>query len=134
MRIVASGKNGLPAEGEHTATLIEYEDLGIQPNPFNPGTERQRIKLVFQLEGGSKQFHWATPTLHPMSKFYELATALLRVNPPEALEMDDLVGRSCLVSIEHFRDLKGQQRSKIVDVRRLPNTRRTNGEDAEENF
>jgi hypothetical protein len=64
-----------------------------------------------------KQFAWYNVTLHPSSKFYQVASALLGTSPPSALEMDDLVGRKCLVDIEHYENNKGQKRAKVVDVR-----------------
>jgi hypothetical protein len=120
MKIVApeSGKFQLPEPGDHTATLKSYEDLGFQPDIFNSGKEKHQVKLTFELEGGLKQVMWVNATLHPMSKFYGIAAALLGENPPKALEMEELIGLTCTVTIERYKNNKGQDRSKIADVRR----------------
>ena len=62
-------------------TLVDYEDLGLQPNPFKDGKEEPRIKLVFEFDDGTRQFHWTKPNLHPMSSFFQIASALLGDNP-----------------------------------------------------
>jgi hypothetical protein len=120
MKIIAPGskKFQLPKQGTHLATLSEYEDLGFQPDVFNEGQEKHQIKLVFELEAGGRQFFWCNFSLHPMSKLYEVVSALLGANPPEIVELDELIGNRCEVEIEHYTNAKRQLRSKIVDFRR----------------
>lgn len=117
-----TGAYQLPAAGTYLATLESYEDLGLQPNPF--GKDRQKVKLVFDLGSGVKQFAWLSPSLHPSAKFYGVATALLGTNPPEVLELDDLVGLECEVDLEHYTANDGKRRAKISDFR-MPRQRNT---------
>lgn len=111
----------LPAEGEYLAKLVEYEDQGEQPNKFKEGEMIRRLQLVWQLKGGSKQFQWCNVTLHPQSKFYEILSALLGDNPPKEIDfpeyMDELVGKTAYVTVEHYKNNKGQLRSKVTDIR-----------------
>ena len=104
----------LPTEGEHTATLLEYQDLGLQPDKFNVGKEKRQVKLTFTLDGDQKQFYWCNFTLWPDSNLFRVASALLGVNPPPEIELDDLVGRRCMVSIKHYQSAKGT-RAKIAE-------------------
>jgi hypothetical protein len=111
---VSQKSHKLPAEGEHTATLLEYEDLGLQPDKFNIGKEKQQVKLTFTLNGGEKQFYWCNVSLHPDSHLFRVASALFGINPPPEIELDDLVGRACTVSIKHYQSAKGT-RAKITE-------------------
>lgn len=114
--------------GEHRATLVEYKDLGEQDDIYHPGETRMVMEVVFELEDGAKQFAWLKQSLHPSSNFYAMATALLGANPPDDLDtdefMEELLHRSCLVTIDHYTRQQGKrsgkQASKIVDFRILP--------------
>lgn len=124
MKIIAPASNQpgsgfkLPDQGTHTATLTSFEDLGHRDDPFNPGETKHEIRLSFELEDGSEQRGWYRVSLHPKAKLYEVVTALLGRNPPDTLEMDDLLGLVCELEIEHYVNPQGMTRSKIVDVRR----------------
>ena len=107
----------LPAEGEYSGKLVEYEDQGEQDDKFNPGETTHRVQLVWQLKGGAKQYQWVKVSLHPMSRLYEIATALLGSNPPDELDMDDLVDKSAYLTIAHYQGNDGRTKSKITDIR-----------------
>jgi hypothetical protein len=107
----------LPAEGEHVAKLAEFEDQGEQPDKFNPGQTSHRMQLIWQLKGGGRQYQWVKVSLHPMSRFYEIATALLQDNPPGELEVEDLIGKSAIITIKHYSGDDGRKKSKVVDIR-----------------
>lgn len=111
------GKFVIPAQGEHIAKLVEYEDLGEQEDRYNPGEEVHRMQLVWQLKGGSRQYQWVKVSLHPMSRFYEIVTALLGDTPPAEVEVEDLIGKSAIITIKHYEGQDGRQRSKVVDIR-----------------
>jgi hypothetical protein len=53
-----------------------------------------------------------------MSKLYEHATMLLGHNPPDELELNDLVGCQAMITIEHKPGKAGKMRSYIVNIRR----------------
>lgn len=107
----------LIAEGEHLAKLTDYEDQGEQEDRYNPGETTHRVQLIWQVKGGSKQFQWVKVSLHPMSRLYEIATALLGENPPDELEMDDLVNKTAYITIEHYKGEDGRMKSKVTDIR-----------------
>lgn len=107
----------MPEPGTYRATFTEFEDLGMQPNPYGP--DRQKLRLVFDLGDGISQFAWLSPSLHPNAKFYAVATALLGAIPPAVLEVEDLIGHECLVTVEHYRSNDGKTRAKISDFRIL---------------
>lgn len=113
----SSGSFRLPNPGKYTATLESWENLGLQPNPFGP--DKEKLKMVFDLGDNLKQWYWAAPSLHPSSKFYAMACALLAALPGESLEVDDLVGLQCEVEVDHYKSNDGKVRSKIVDFRSL---------------
>lgn len=109
----------LPEEGEHLATFVRYEDLGMQPNAFKPGEEIHKVRLIWRLKGGVEQFQKVNVTMHPQSNLYEIVTALLGDNPPAEPELDDLIGKNAYITIEHQEDRKqkGKMWANIVDIR-----------------
>jgi hypothetical protein len=109
----------LPEEGEHKAELIEVEDLGMVDDYFNPGEKKHRMKLVYQLEGGSKQFQWLNVSLHPNSTFYQMATALLNAFPGEEIETEKLIGKRCWLILKHRKNEAGKMVADIKDARPL---------------
>jgi hypothetical protein len=117
--IVEQNEYGMAEAGEYEATLESYEDLGERPDPFNPGELKHQIKLVWKLANAGEQWDWANVSLFagsakfPPSKLYEIASLLLRSNPPKRLNLDDLIGKSLCVSIKRDTDREGKSRAKI---------------------
>jgi len=106
----------LPPEGSHVATFTGYEQLEERPHPFQPGKVQRQVKLTFSIDGDTgplNQYAWLTASLHEGARLFGVVRALLGKKPSGVIELNDLVGRSCLVEIEHYNS-NGKQRSKIV--------------------
>ena len=99
--------------------MLDYEDEGLKDDPFNPGQQKQRIKLIYELEGGSRQYQWLNASAHPSSKLYEVATSLLNALPGDEIEVDDLVGKRCWVTIAYRTTAEGKKFANIVETRPL---------------
>jgi hypothetical protein len=125
MRIIAptNGPFELPSPGWHRATIVEVEDLGV--NPYDRKKERHRLLIKLKLEDGKIQFHWANATLGYKSTFRPLVEAAMG-SIPLVFETPDLVGKTCEVFIEHYdaEDKVTKQkirRAKVTQVRPLLN-------------
>lgn len=120
---------GLPESGEYTVKLASYENLGEQPDPYNPGKMKKRLKLVWALpdnfggfsEDGPTQWDWVTASIHPQATLYEIATYLLGQTPPKKFDLDILIGRSCRVVIQQSKGEDGKARSRVVNYLPLMN-------------
>jgi hypothetical protein len=116
--IIEQNDYSMADTGEYQATLVDYEDLGDRDDPFNPGETKHQIKLVWKLEGKGEQWDWVNASLFPgsarfgPSKLYEIASLLLRANPPKKLDLDTLKGKSLVVSIKRTEE-NGKTRTKI---------------------
>jgi hypothetical protein len=118
--IVEQNDYGMAEQGEYLATLASYEDLGKRPDPFNPGETKHQIKLVWKLADAGEQWDWVSVSLFPgstefeASKLYKIAALLLKTDPPKKLDLDTLIGKSCMVSIKRSTDQNGRDRAKIA--------------------
>jgi hypothetical protein len=108
----------LPPEELLVATLHQFDDLGVQPDPFNPGKTRHQVHLIWdiQLPDGTltPQHVWVRATLHSKATLRKIVKALNGgVDVQGEVVIDSFIGCKCRVEIEHY-DSKGQKRSRIV--------------------
>lgn len=103
----------IPESGEYTVSLASYEDLGEQPDTFNPGKMKRRLKLVWQFADGSTQWDWVTASIHPQATLYQIATYLLGENPPKKLNLDHLIGKRCRIITKQSKSEDGKTRSSV---------------------
>jgi hypothetical protein len=123
MKLNTSATNfQLPPEGTHAATFTGFEDLKERPHPFQPGKMQHQVKLTFSIPcdaGLLKQHTWMTASLNENAWLFKVVRALLGKKPNGVVDLNDLIGRSCLIEIEHYNS-NGKQRSKIVDYSPAP--------------
>lgn len=119
--IIDQPQTQMPSDGEHLATLSEYEDLGEMPDPYNQGKTKRRLKLVWQLEDGAEQWDWVTASLHSQSTLYEIASVLMGQAPPKRLDLDNLIGMRCRIIIKHYQGQDGKTKSKVENYLPAPN-------------
>lgn len=122
MKIIPQQDFELPPEGLLVGTLKKIEDLGVQPDPFNPGKTRHQIKTVFALDLGEgktvDQNAWFnySKEIRSKNKLYKLIRALEGGKDPKPgtqIELDDYLGRQLKLQIEYYK-VKGQTRSRPV--------------------
>lgn len=124
MIIASNTKNyKLPAEGRHLATLQAVADEGMQPNSFKPGSMRHVVKLTWEVtqpDGSTSEiWDWKTASLGELAKLRVVVRALLGKTPGTKLDLDELVGRQCVVEVEH-QQRGGKTVARIVDYERVP--------------
>jgi hypothetical protein len=123
--IIASNSKGykLPAEGRHLATLKAVDDVGLQPNSYRPGTMRHVVKLTWEItqpDGSvAEKWDYKTASLAPLANLRKIVKALLGRNPGATLDLDALVGKQCIVEIEH-RQSGERTVAQITGYERVP--------------
>lgn len=111
--------------GTYNAKLDELEER--QDGQFGPS-----VRFIFKIEGdedydGYKISGFVTlkideetnePTFWPGTKMWAWVEALNggSIATDEEIDLEDLVGRSCRVTIIHKEDKKGRMRDKVGDV------------------
>ena len=123
MKLSTSQNFQLPPEGTHTATFVGFEDKGEQPDPFDPGKLRHQVQLTFSIPGDGgplKQHAWLTASLHEKATLFKVVRALLGRRPSGTVDLNELVGKSCQVEIEHYTNFKGKPRSRITGYSPAP--------------
>jgi hypothetical protein len=116
----------LPPEGKHPARLIKFIDLGSQPSKF--GASRQ-AQLVFQLIGQTLEngdpmcaFKYVF-NLSPRSKnFRDIVRSLTGAHDISTVEVSELIGLPCELSIEHTTNDSGDVFANC-EVRPLKNAK-----------
>src|SRR5262245_33665957 len=116
---VNENKFQLPPEGLFVATLSRIDDEGPTPDPFNPGKERHRVKLIWTInlpDGTTTDlWDWFSASLHTKARLYKAVKALIGKTPRAGgiVELDTLVGRSCRIQVEHYESKNGP-RAKVA--------------------
>src|SRR5690242_3705988 len=105
---VPSNRYKIPDEGSHIGTLVDVEDKGLQPNPFQKDKNgqpklRHQAVLDWELPDGSKLREWQTVSLHEKANLTKVVKALTGTTPSDEEEVDltNLVGEKCRLEIEH---------------------------------
>ena len=126
MSIIAKVPTGsnfkqIPA-GTHVATLAKVEDLGMRPNQFKKDSEgnptmQHQVCLHFELEGyeGSDLRSWVTLSLFKKANLFKIVRCLIGAAPNEDLDLLTVVGRQCLVEVEHKPGKDNKVWPRIVD-------------------
>jgi hypothetical protein len=126
MKISTQDDFKLPPEDLLLGTVKEILDEGVQPNPFKPGKNRHRVKIMWTLslpDGTTmEQPDWLTFSLHPKATLYKVVKALRGgIIPKGEYELSDFVGEKAMVQPEHYLSKTGQKRSRIAAYYPAPN-------------
>ncbi|MGC2221499.1 MAG: hypothetical protein WA624_03565 [Methylocella sp.] len=96
----------LPPEGRHTACLVRFVDIGLQPNSF--GSRSRNADLAFEIE--DEMTADGRPVLafkrlfnlsNRSKNFREVVRALSNMHDISGVNTRDLVGKWCEAVIEH---------------------------------
>jgi hypothetical protein len=121
----------LPPEGTYTATLIAVTDEGVRQNPFKPGKDQHRIKLVFRLtlpDGSTVELYvWVTLSVHEKATLYEIVHALTGGIPADDVDVESLIGLACVLDVEHYTNRTGQPRARACGYRPCPADAKSQG-------
>jgi hypothetical protein len=81
--------------------------------------EKHRMKLVWKLDDdGAELWQWVTASLHPASNFYKVAESLLLTPPPNELDVEDLFGKRCWVTVQYRTSQDtGKKYANVVNCR-----------------
>lgn len=117
----------LPSEGSHPAALVAAIDLGTQENTYQGVTTvAHKVFLAFELLGEEKEEGGPfimgrdyTFSLNEKANLREVVKALRGgkdMAPDEELELSALLGKPCIVAIEHGKTSKDVAFAKITRV------------------
>lgn len=124
-------------EGTYVARLYSFIDLGVQEGQYKgEPTSNRKVRLTFELPTETKEFDGAekplviskeyTLSMHPKSRLRPVVEALVGVSftDPEAInfdfedDIDQLLGKECMLSVSHFEGQRGLS-AQIDSVVRL---------------
>lgn len=130
-KLKIGGSSELAPEGEHTATLT---DVQLVPNSFykqdvDSPDKAMQLEWIFELvDNPNIRLHaWSTIKLSIHkgipSKALRIVEALAgrKLQGKEREEFSDtdtLLGKRCVVEVEHIMNRNGEARAKIVDFQR----------------
>jgi hypothetical protein len=126
MPFIVTKKNAYvpPPEGSYRAVACDVQDLGEVEGQF--GT-KHKCRISFQLDEltpkGQRFVVWRqyTVSLHPSSALRELLIALLGADfDGERVDLESLIGRPCLVAIQHSQAADGNVYGNVASVVPMP--------------
>ena len=108
-------------EGPHIGTLVRFVDRGFQEGKFEP---KRQVSLQFELpaietDGKPCLVFYTVWNLNLRSPaFKELASALMATNELRGLDMKNMIGKSCKLTIVH-KDTDTQTFANIMSFKSL---------------
>jgi len=125
-----------PPEGRHLSVFVDVVDLGIQPGDWGP---KPQVDLRWQTEqlmdtgpAAGKPYlvtRWYTPTLGTnnsgqKSNLLKLLEAWrgspMTEEEKDNFDLETLLGKNCLLTIEHYRTRLNKLRGRILKIERAP--------------
>lgn len=118
----------LPGEGQHVAVLTGVADLGITKTKWG---DKDRAELQFALEQTGSDGQPLTVKVRVTKSLFKKASLSMFVEAlvgcptseiplGSTVELADLVGRSCLLIIQHHTSTDGRQWANVISALRLP--------------
>ena len=116
MSIIVQSGSGSFESGSH---YVVVDQIIFADNPFKPG--KQQLEIVLSLAEDSSQTtrFYTAPVLHPKGKLLPFCQALLRRPLTEAelrkgFDIEELLGKDLLVTVEPAVSKEGMEYSKVV--------------------
>jgi hypothetical protein len=125
-------------EGTVQAVVVDVIDLGMRPNKFKPGESVQKAQVAFQTEdetsAGSPFVVRSFPMTASMDRKANLRKLIETINgsikdedldAEGEFDIESIIGRNCLVTIEHSPEKEGKIYANVVAVGALPKSMKT---------
>jgi hypothetical protein len=121
------GKGFVPApQGMHNAVLCDVVDMGIRPNPHEPGKTQHKVRLTWQIDEMNPSYgrrHEAsafyTASLNEKANLRKVLKAWLNKNDKEldaGIDLDKLIGTPAQIQVTHRIASSGKTYANVVAV------------------
>lgn len=125
--IVQEKQYELPEEGQYLAVVADVVDLGVVTGQFGP---KERVQVVFLLDGINSQGEnfrisgFYNKSLHEKATLRKTLKAILRREVTGSFDMDEIIGTTVGLVIEHNDGTDGKTYANIQAIIPAPKGQR----------
>ncbi len=117
MSLVRKRENRKPqkAEGTYPANNGDVAERKAGPTAYGV---KDKIDITFKVDGETSIRRSYNDSLHPKSSLYALIREVMGHEPPEEYDLEELVGKTCTVTVVHREDAAGNVWENIDRVKK----------------